>query len=394
MRWFVLLIVLVIGTFNGSAQDKVDLEKRKESTLKELELARELLDKTRDKKQNTIQRVTILNKGISSREQLISDIVHEIGLMDREIDALETEIQTLERNIRKGKEEYAHILYSVFINHTDEEKMMYLLASADINEFYQRIKYMKYLTDYRERKVQELEKMMEELEIRSTDLVTARNRQAALLEEKERENNALLRERSQRNSMIRQLAQDEQRIRKEIEEKERIRKELEDRIRKIIEEETRKSDGNTLLSSLTPEQRLVGNSFLQNKGRLPWPVERGVITTKYGLVNHPVLDGVKIPSNGIDISTPPGTKARAIFNGEVSGVYAILGANYAVILMHGEYITVYQNLVDLKVKAGDKVTAKQELGTVHSDPEENIAVMTLQVWKSKEILDPEHWLTK
>jgi septal ring factor EnvC (AmiA/AmiB activator) len=394
MRWFVLLIALVIGTFNGSAQDKVDLEKRKESTLKELELARELLDKTRDKKQNTIHRVTILNRGISSREQLISDIVREIGLMDKEIDALETEIQTLERNIRKGKEEYAHILYSVFINHTDEEKMMYLLASEDINEFYQRIKYMKYLKDYRERKVQELEKMMEKLEIRSSDLVTARNRQAALLEEKERENNALLRERSQRNSMIRQLAQDEQRIRKEIEEKERIRKELEDRIRKIIEEETRKNAGNTLLSSLTPEQRLVGNSFLQNKGRLPWPVERGVITTKYGLVNHPVLDGVKIPSNGIDISTPPGTKARAIFNGEVTGVYAILGANYAVILMHGEYITVYQNLVDLKVKAGDKVIAKQELGTVHSDPEENIAVMTLQVWKSKEILDPEHWLTR
>jgi septal ring factor EnvC (AmiA/AmiB activator) len=394
MKWLVLLMALALGTINLVGQDKETLEQRKESTLKELELARELLDKTRDKKQSTIQRVTILNRGISSREQLIRDIIGEIGLMDQEIDALEKEIKSLERNIKKGKEEYAHILYSVFINHTDEEKMMYLLASEDINEFYQRIKYMKYLKDYRERKVEELADMMAELETRSDELVAARNRQAALLTEKEQENSVLLRERSQRNSMIRQLAQDEQRIRREIEEKERIRKELEDRIRKIIEEETRKNAGNTLLSSLTPEQRLVGNSFLQNKGRLPWPVERGVITTKYGLVNHPVLEGVKIPSNGIDISTPPGTKARAIFNGEVTGVYAILGANYAVILMHGEYITVYQNLVDLKVKAGDKVIAKQELGTIHSDPDENIAVMTLQVWKSKEILDPENWLTK
>jgi septal ring factor EnvC (AmiA/AmiB activator) len=301
----------------------------------------------------------LLNRGINSREQLIRNIIQEIDLMDREIDGLEDEIRKLERDIRKGKEEYAHILYSIFINHTDEEKMMYLLASKDINEFYQRIKYMKYLKDYRERKVEELEQMMEQIETRSQELIEARNQQAALLEEKER-----------------------------------IRKELEDRIRRIIEEETRKNAGNTLLSSLTPEQRLVGNSFLQNKGRLPWPVERGVVTTKYGLVDHPVLDGVKIPSNGIDISTPPGTKARAIFDGEVTGVYAILGANYAVIMMHGEYITVYQNLVDPMVKAGDKVTAKQVLGTIHSDPGENIAVMTLQVWKSKEILDPEHWLSK
>lgn len=394
MKRFLVLIAVILGTVNMGAQDKVALEKRKESTLKELEIARELLDKTRDKKQNTIHRVTLLNRGINSREQLIGNIIQEIDLLDQEIDGLEEEIRKLERDIRKGKEEYAHILYSIFKNHTDEEKMMYLLASKDINEFYQRIKYMKYLKDYRERKVQELEKMMEDIEIRSGELIEARNQQAALLEEKEQENNALLKERSQRNSMIRQLAQDEQRIRKEIEEKERIRKELEDRIRRIIEEETRKNAGNTLLSSLTPEQRLVGNSFLQNKGRLPWPVERGVITAKYGLIDHPVLDGVKIPSNGIDISTPPGTKARAIFNGEVTGVYAILGANYAVIMMHGEYITVYQNLVDPMVKAGDKVTAKQELGTVHSDPGENIAVMTLQVWKSKEILDPEHWLTK
>lgn len=394
MRQIILLIFLLLGTINVICQDKNALEKRKESTLKELEIARELLDKTQDKKQNTIQRVAILNRGIRSREQLIAGITQEIDLMDKEIDGMEEEIRKLDRDIQQGKEEYAEILKSIFKNHTDEEKMMYLLASKDINEFYQRIKYMKYLKDYRERKVAELEAMTIDMEKRTEQLIATRNEKAALLEEKENENSVLVRERNQRNGMIRQLSQDERRISREIEEKERIRKELEDRIRKIIEEETRKNAGKTLLSSLTPEQRLVGNSFLQNKGRLPWPVERGVITTQYGLVDHPVLEGVKIPSNGIDISTQPGTKARAIFNGEVTGVYAILGANYAVIIMHGEYITVYQNLVDPQVKAGDKVSAKQELGTIHSDPEENIAVMTLQVWKSKEILDPEDWLSR
>ena len=204
MRRFLVLVAVLLGTVNMGAQDKIALEKRKESTLKELEIAKELLDKTRDKKQNTIHRVALLNKGINSREQLIMNITQEIDLMDKAIDGLEDDIRTLERDIRKGKEEYAHILYSIFKNHTDEEKMMYLLASKNINEFYQRIKYMKYLKDYRERKVEELEKMMEELEIRSEALITARNQQVTLLEEKERENKELLKERNQRNSVIRQ----------------------------------------------------------------------------------------------------------------------------------------------------------------------------------------------
>jgi septal ring factor EnvC (AmiA/AmiB activator) len=272
--------------------------------------------------------------------------------------------------------------------------MMYLLASENINQFYQRIKYLKYLKEYRERKVLELENLMAEKEKTSAEMLRARNEKASLLTEKEAENRQLVRERNQRSNIINQLAQDEQKLRRDIQEKERIRKELEDKIRKIIEEEAKKSSSNTPFTSLTPEQKLLGNSFLANKGRLPWPVERGVVTADFGLINHPVLSGVKISNNGIDISTAPGGKARAIFDGQVSSVFAILGANYAVIIQHGEYLSVYQNLVDLKVKAGDKVITKQEIGTIHADPDENMAVLHLQIWKSKEIMDPKFWLSK
>jgi len=389
-----LVCLIVFFSVPGPGQDKNELEKRKQSTLRELEMARELLDRTQSRKQNTIKKVAVLNRGIHSREELISTIVMEIDLIDHQVDLLEAEIAKLSKDIGKGKEEYAHILRSIYVNHTEEEKMMYLLASEDINQFYQRIKYMKYLKDYRERKVEELEKLLSELEVRTSELVAARDDKAALLEEKETENRMLVRERNERNDMIRQLAQDEKRIRREIEEKERIRRELEDKIRKMIEEEARRNSGSTVINSLTPEQKLVGNNFLQNKGRLPWPVEKGVVTAEFGLINHPVLKGVKISNNGIDISTNPGAKARAVFNGEVTSVFAILGANYAVIIRHGEYLSVYQNLVDLKVKPGDKVKTKQEIGTVHSNPEDNITELQFQVWKSKEILDPELWLSR
>lgn len=386
-----LLIVCQVSIFG---QSKNELEQQKQSTLKELEIARELLEKTKNQKENSVRRVALLDRGISRRNNLIETIVSEINLIDNEINTLEAEIEEINRNIEKGKEEYAKLIYSIYRNHTDEEKMMYLLASENLNQFYQRIKYLKYLKDYRERKVNELELLTLNKQDKADELLRTRNEKAALLTEKETESRQLVRERDQRNSIIRQLAQDERKIRREIQEKERIRKELEDKIRKIIEEEARKSAGNTLVTSLTPEQKLIGNSFMQNKGRLPWPVERGVITARYGLIDHPVLSGVKINNNGIDITTAPDQKARAIFDGEVTSVFAILGANYAVIVMHGEYISVYQNLEKLKVKAGDKVVTKQELGTIHSDAEDQTAVLHLQVWKSKEILDPENWLSK
>lgn len=390
-----LSIVLLFGLFfTARGQSKNELEQKKESTLQELNLARELLEKTQNKRENTMKRVSLLNKGISSRETMISTIQNELDLVEEEIESLESEISMLEKQIKKGREEYAEILYSIYKNHTEEEKMMYLLASEDINQFYQRVKYLKYLKNYREKKIEELEDMILQKEKLTGDLLKSRNEKAGLLKEKEDENRELVRERDDRNRLVRQLSQDERRIQREIAEKEKIRKELEDKITKIIEEEARKRSSTNLASSLTPEQRLLGNNFLQNKGRLPWPVERGVITADFGLINHPVLAGVKINNNGIDISTNPGHKARAVFDGEVTSVFAILGANYAVIIMHGEYLSVYQNLVDLKVKGGDRVVTKQELGTIHADPNEDVAVLQFQVWKSKEILDPKMWLSK
>ena len=194
--------------------------------------------------------------------------------------------------------------------------------------------------------------------------------------------------------MIQELVQDERRLRRKLQEKERIRLELENEIRKAIEEEARKRNTSDLYNTLTPEQKLNGRNFAQNKGRIPWPVDRGIITAEFGLINHPVLRGVKITNNGVDITSAPDTKARAVFEGEVTKIVAILGANYTVLVMHGEYLSVYQNIVDLKVKAGDRLSVKQEIGTVYTDPAENMAVLQFQIWKNRDILNPSDWLSK
>ena len=144
---------------------------------------------------------------------------------------------------------------------------------------------------------------------------------------------------------------------------------------------------------LNPKKKLISNEFSKNRGLLPWPSAQGLLTGKYGEQNHPVLKGIKISSNGIDINTVPGSDVRSVFNGEVTKVIAILGANYTVIIKHGEFRTVYQNLINIKVKAGDKVVAKEVIGTVFTD-QDNTTKLHFELWKDKQTLDPELWLSK
>lgn len=394
MKRYISIISILLFSAVVMSQTRQELEKEKEATLREIQISKELLEQTTARKENTIRRVTVLNKGIQSRVSLIRTIEAEITEIDREMASVEAEIQDIQRTIKKGKEEYAAILYGIYKNHTDYEKLMYLLASESINQFYQRVKYMHYLTAYRERKILEMEALVIELNAKNIELNRQKDMKLSLLGQKEDESRSLAKERNQRNNMIQQLAQDEKKLRQKLAEKERIRNELESEIRKAIEEEAKKHSSNNRYNTLTPEQKLNGKNFEQNKGRLPWPVDRGIITAEFGLINHPVLRGVQINNNGIDISSAPNAKARAIFDGEVTKIFAILGANYTVLVMHGEFLSVYQNVIDLKVKAGDKVSVKQELGTIYIDEEENMAVLQFQIWKEKEILNPSLWLSK
>ena len=139
----------------------------------------------------------------------------------------------------------------------------------------------------------------------------------------------------------------------------------------------------------------MGDNFEQNKNRLPWPVERGIITEHFGIHKHPVLSNVEIRNNGINIATEIGAKVRTVFNGEVSRVFGISGGNTAVIIRHGNYLTVYSNLREVVVKKGDLVSTKQTIGTVFTDTADgNKSILKFQIWRENTKLDPEQWIVK
>ncbi len=389
---FIVLLAFALCALSGQTKD--DLQKQKQKAFTELKLARELMGKTAEKRSNSVQQYRILQKGINSRAQLIRTLDQEVKLIDKEVNEVARQIAKLEAENIKNREEYARLIYYAYRNHTDYEKMMYILAGASISQSYQRYKYLKYISDYRVQKASEIEKIVTELDQRETELNSLRNEKLAIMEEKEAEQEQLVKERGQRSAIIDQLKKEEARLKREIAEKERITREVEARIRAIIEEEARKLNSRNIYAALTPEQELVGNDFRKNRGKLPWPVDKGIITVGFGNNEVPGLRGSSVMNNGIDISSAPGTQVRAVFEGEVTKVFAILGANYTVLIRHGAYLSVYQNLVNVRVKTGDKVITKEVLGEAFSDENERVAELHFEVWQEKEILNPEAWLSK
>jgi septal ring factor EnvC (AmiA/AmiB activator) len=190
---------------------------------------------------------------------------------------------------------------------------------------------------------------------------------------------------------VKSLGNKEKQLKKDLEEKKRIAKRIESEINKLIAEERRK----TTTSELSTEQKLISENFFENKGRLPWPVEKGVITSHFGIHNHPVLKYVKENNSDIEITSSGHTPVRSVFKGTVARVFSIQGLNMSIIIKHGRYFTVYSNLINVVVKTGDKVETKQIIGSVYNDNEKgNEAVLKFMVTEEKVNLDPELWISK
>lgn len=376
------------------AQDREELQRRKDKTYDEIRLARELVSKTSSSRRASLNQVRILEKGIESRNRYIRQLEEETELLNQDISGLQRDIQGLKTDLLSNRDEYARLIYYAYRNHSSFEKLMYVLAAESINQSYQRYRYLKYITSYRRLTASEISAGIDSLQLMQDELQSARIDKLSVLEEKEKEQDALEEEVAQNQRRVNELSGRERELKREIAEKQRIAKELEARIREVIEAEARKAAEENRYASLTPEQELVNNDFRRNRGKLPWPVEQGLITTGFGPQDIPGLRGSTVQNNGVDISSVANSKVRAVFEGEVTAVLFITGANYTVLIRHGEYLTVYQNLVNPRVKIGDMVSTKEVIGEAYTDMEDQVSNMHFEVYHEREVLNPEEWISR
>lgn len=391
---YILSIIYFFSISFASAQkpdERLLLEKRKTETIQQIEFTRKLLDQTRKSAQVTLNQVNLLSKSISGREKLISDLENEMEYLKNQIRNNENEISELQKSIKSLNAEYEKIILATYRNIEQDNYLEYILGAEDINQGYQRLKQIKYINEYRKR-------LYNELTEKNNQLLEENHKLAILLKEsndafqlKEKELGLLNREVNEKQSSISKLQKQEKQLLSDIREKQNMQKRIEEEINKVIEEEIRLSKSSNI--NATPADRVISGDFIKNMGRLPWPVEKGVITGHFGEHNHPVYKNIKITSKGIDINSDSNAKVRSIFDGEVTKVVAIMGANYTVMIKHGEFFTVYTNLINISVKTGDRVKKNDYIGTLYTDKNQSSKLHFL-IYKGNIAQDPEKWLAK
>ncbi len=403
----VLLFLIALASFGQTAKE---LEEKKKRLQDDIKYTNKLISETENSKKKSLNQLRLLNTKIEMRQELIKTIAKEVKLIDKQINQTNSVVGSLESDLKKLKAEYAQMIYFAWKNQNSYNRMMFIFSSKDFNQAYLRLKYIQQYADYRKKQAKIIKDTQLSLGEKIDVLKKSRSEKAALLTNEEQEKLKLTTEKKEKDELLENLQDKEAQLKKELKQKQaeaqKLQKEIEriiaEEIRKRAEEARKKAAADKLAGkevketpkgfSMTPEEVLISDNFELNRGKLPWPSEKGIITGHFGESTHPDLPNVKINNNGIDIGTDRGAKARAVFDGTVSAIISIPGAYKAVMVRHGEFISVYANLEEVYVKKDDKVKVKQEIGKVHTDESEGKTELHFELWRGNAKTNPEEWI--
>ncbi len=390
-RILFLIIFIGIGVTLLKGQSKNDLEERRKKTLEEIAYVDNLLKETSKEKDESLNELKIIGKKLNLRENVINDLREEIQLLNNRIDLNSLAIEMMENDMLILKQDYKNAVLNSYRSSKGNSDISYILSARDFNQGYKRMKYLQQITKYRRQETEAIMDLKREIETSKKKLEEDLGKISDLKAKEEQQKSLLQNEQKGKQKIVNSLNSKEKQLQRELDEKKRIARRIENEIARLIEEE-RKGKASP---EMTPEMKLVSDNFAENKGRLPWPVEKGLITSHFGIQEHPVLKYVTENNIDIEITSYGDTPVRSVFTGVVSSVFSVRGANMAVIIRHGKYLTVYMNLIGIMVKQGDKVATKQQIGKVFRDAENgDKAILKFMIFEEKAKLDPELWISK
>jgi len=404
-RLVLLTLCLFISAFTFlHAQTKQDLEKKKKQLLTEINEMQKELNNTSKSKKTSITQIKIIQSKINLRQKLINNYNNQIDQLDDAITKTNTTIQTLDNDLDGLKVNYAKMVVYAYKHRSAYDQLLFIFSAESFNDAFRRFLYLRRYSAYRKSQANEIQQTKTTLNEKIETLQTQKKAKAGLLTEQQQQKDNLLQEKTKKDNAVKQLTGQEKKIKGKIaakkKEQEKLNKQIQDIIKKEIAaskvKNTVTKGSNTSKSNTeiarTPEVIAMSNSFSANRGKFPWPVVNGVIIESFGTHPHPVLKNVTTKNNGVDIKTNNNAAVRSIFEGTVVNVLVNPGYHKAVLIRHGDYFTVYSNLETVTVKANDKVSVKQTIGTAFTDPDENATMVHLEIWKGTTLLDPEDWL--
>jgi len=402
---FFILLLLLMSSFTTNSQTLNELRKQKDKTVKDIKYTVKLLDEAGKSEKVTLNKLSLLDNKIKLQTSLICDINWELDILQELINDNTYVEKSLRIDLEQLRSNYADMIKNAWDSRKSQDKLAFLLSSNDFNQAYKRFLYLRQYSEYRRQQADAIIAVKGILDAKVKNLEKKKKEKELLLEGKRRETEQLLKTREKQGKLVKSLRKQQRDLKKKLAEKRKIEERIQKEIERVIKEEARKAAELAKAAgkekpksseyAITPEDKALSGDFASNLGKLPWPVERGVITSRFGEHNHPVLKNIRIKNNGLDINTSKGSNARAVFRGIVSRVVGIPGGNMAVIVRHGEYLSVYSNLKKVFVKAGDILQIKQTIGEIFSDTSEGgKTVLKFQIWKQSTKLNPEFWISK
>ena len=394
-----------------SQQEK--LEERKAQIQKEIRENEKLLQSVKKKEKSAVNIVILQSTKIKLKEKLISTTEKQTKLLSNDMYINQLQINKLKKELLILKEDYAKMIVKSYKSRSSESRAMFILSSESFLQAYKRAQYMKQYTSYRKVQGEEIRGKSDKLFDFNNKLSVQRAAKQKLTAENEKERLSLEKEKKQQVKLVNVIKKDKNKIAREIGKKQQEYRKIDRQINKLIREaiaaENRKAASEkakanpgaavskTAISSskieLTPEAKIIADNFRANRGRLPYPVEKGYISLGYGNQTHPLFNTITVHNSGVEITTDRGATARAVFGGEVTSVIILSPVNKAVMIQHGDYFTVYQNLSSVSVSKGDKVGIKQSIGAVRTNGETGKTIIKFLILQNTSYNDPEGWLS-
>ncbi|MEM6865125.1 MAG: peptidoglycan DD-metalloendopeptidase family protein [Bacteroidota bacterium] len=397
-QFSLLLITLICMSYTyAQTGEQRALEAKRERLQKEIKEINRLLFAERKEKGDILDQMDALDQKINVRQELIRLTNQQTNLLNRQINVNIRMISKLREDLALLKEDYAKLIRRSYRNKSENSRLMFLLSSENFYQALKRFQYMKQYAQHRKKQGETIIEKTDELATLNKGLVEQRKQKEQLLVENKNAKRALDEEINSQKILLTSIQKNEAKytaaIDKKRKEARKIDREIERLIRSAIASTNKKAGkSNVRTFALTPEAKIVATNFSANKGKLIWPVEKGIKSQGYGVYSDKLYPGIKHRNNGVTITTDKGSKARAIFEGEVIAVLSVPGGSRGVQIKHGNYISTYYNLSKLYVKKGDRVTAKDVLGDIYTSRFDGTTKLKFYLYRDSNRLNPEEWI--
>jgi|TARA_B110000093_G_scaffold61906_1_gene67044 septal ring factor EnvC (AmiA/AmiB activator) len=390
-----LLFAYSLNSYSQSSSQS-DLELKRIELTKEINNIQKLISSSKNKKKLVVENIQNLNYKLDLQNEVIKIINNELNIISASIIYNQSVINQLFKSQELLKSQYADMILRSYKTRSKTGKLMFIFSSSNFQQALKRIQYFKQYSDYQNKQLQQIANNTVELKVLRTQLIKEKTIQESLIIENQTTKNNVSIQLLSKNKLLQSISSNEIQFVKEIKSKQKISakidKEIKNIIARAIAESNRKKKTNSKVFALTPEAKILSNNFTSNKGKLPWPVEKGYVTLKYGKQPHPVVKTATIQSNGIRIITASSQNVRSIFDGVIYRIISSKNGSKTILVQHGNFFTVYKNLASIYVEKGDRVSTKQDLGKIITNKISGQTILSFSLFKDNKTENPLLWL--